>query len=57
MEAVQTEHNRLADHVQEIAYNISNGIVVTKEDIDDDRYDLEYEIGIFYRLPTTCRTH
>jgi len=43
--SAQTEHNRLADHVQQIADNITNGIEVTKEDIDDDLYDLEYEIG------------
>jgi len=44
-QAIQTEHDRLADHIKEIAYRISNGIEVTKEDIDDDIYDLEYEIG------------
>jgi len=46
MEAIkETEQDRLAEHVKEIADNISNGIEVTKEDIDDDLYDLEYEIG------------
>jgi len=44
-QAVRTEHDRLADHVKEIAYRISNGIEVTKEDIDDNIYDFNYETG------------
>jgi len=43
--SAQTEHDRLADHVQQIADNISNGIEVTREDIDGGYYDFDYETG------------
>jgi len=45
-QAVQTEHDRLADHVQQIADNITNGIEVTKDTIEDfEVYEYGYEIG------------
>lgn len=46
MSAVQTEQDRLLDHVQQIADNITNGIEVTKDTIEDfEVYEYGYELG------------
>ena len=43
-QAKETTQDRLEDHVQQIADNITNGIPVTQDDIDD-YHEYGYEIG------------